>query len=87
MKHEVGMRCVGQPITLSCLTIMEMVVVALSDYVFVRVHVLYFYFFLVYLSAFLIADSKEIIDEIKSKDVLDKISAIFRTVTSNLDIK
>jgi len=32
-------------------------------------------------------DSKEILDGIKAKDVLDKISAIFRTVTSNLDIK
>ena len=46
-----------------------------------------FLFFLVYLSTFLFADSKEIINEIKFKDVLDKISAIFRTVTSNLDIK
>lgn len=39
------------------------------------------------ISDFWLADSKEILDGIKSKDVLDKISAIFRTVTSNLDIK
>ena len=43
--------------------------------------------FLFSLSDFSIADSKEIHDGTKSKDVLDKISAIFRTVTSNLDIK
>ena len=39
------------------------------------------------ISALWLSDSKEILDGIKAKDVLDKISAIFRTVTSNLDIK
>lgn len=45
---------------------------------------LVFYFCI---SAVLRVDSSESIVGIKSKDVLDKIAAILRTVTSNLDIE
>ena len=33
------------------------------------------------------ADSNEIVNGMRSKESLDKIAAILRTVTSNLDIK
>ncbi len=38
-------------------------------------------------SAVLLVDSSERIAGFKSKDVLDKIASILRTVTSNLDIE